>query len=86
MTTTWNISLPSEVKAFVEEQAAREGYPTASEYLQAIILDLQRRRAKGDLDAKLLEGLRSPAVRVTDAVWADLEGRIRERSPELDQA
>lgn len=85
MTTTISVPLSSESKAFVEQEAAKEGYPTASDYLQALILDLQRRRAKHDLETKLLEGLRSPAVRMTDKVWEELDTTVRERSPQLDR-
>jgi Arc/MetJ-type ribon-helix-helix transcriptional regulator len=31
--TTMNISLPDEMKAFVETEMAQEGYASASEYL-----------------------------------------------------
>ena len=34
--TTMNISLPDEMKAFVEAQMATEGYASASEYLRAL--------------------------------------------------
>ncbi len=37
--TTMNISLPDEMKAFVEDQMAHEGYASASEYLRALIRD-----------------------------------------------
>lgn len=37
MTTTLNISLPEEMKAFIESQVAEEGYASVSEYLHAII-------------------------------------------------
>jgi antitoxin ParD1/3/4 len=86
MTTTMNISLPEAMKRFVEEQAAQEGYGTVSEYLRAVIRDLQKRKAKKQaLDAQLLEGLRSPTVRLTDKRWEELERKVRKRSPELDQ-
>ena len=32
--TTMNISLPEEMKAFIEAQMAQEGYASASEYLR----------------------------------------------------
>ncbi len=32
--TTMNISLPEDMKAFVEAQMTQEGYATASEYLR----------------------------------------------------
>jgi antitoxin ParD1/3/4 len=86
MTTTINISLPAALKAFVEEQAAHEGYGTVSEYLRAVIRDLQKRKqAKANLDAKLLEGVRSPTVRMTDKRWAELQRKVKKRSPKLDQ-
>ena len=39
--TTMNISLPEEMKVFVEAQMAQEGYASASEYLRALIRDAQ---------------------------------------------
>ena len=83
--TTLNISLPESLKAFVQEQATQEGYGTVSEYLRAIIRDLQKRKAqKAALDARLLDGVRSPTVRMTKKRWQELEQRIKKRSPELD--
>jgi antitoxin ParD1/3/4 len=86
MTTTISISLPESMKKFVEEQAAQEGYGTVSEYLRAVIRDLQDRKTKKEeLDAQLLEGLRSPTVRMTGKRWDELEQKVKKRSPELDQ-
>ena len=81
--TTMNISLPEEMKAFIDTQLAREGFASASEYLRDLIRDAQRRQAKQELESKLLEGLRSPASAMTEADWAGLRERIFERSPEL---
>jgi antitoxin ParD1/3/4 len=81
--TTMNISLPDEMKAFVETQMAEEGYASASEYLRALIRDAQKRRAKQELEAKLLEGLQSPASEMTEEDWGALRRRIQEKSPEL---
>ena len=41
-----NISLPDPLKEFVEAEAAREGYGSVSEYLHAIIGDVQKRKGK----------------------------------------
>ena len=68
--TTMNISVPDEMKAFVEAQMAQEGYASASEYLRALIRDAQKRQAKQELEAKLLEGLQSPVSEMTDADWS----------------
>jgi antitoxin ParD1/3/4 len=77
-----NISVPEEMKAFVEAQMAREGYASVSEYLRALIRDAQKRRAKQELEAKLVEGLQSPASEMTDAEWSALRARIRKKSPQ----
>lgn len=78
--TTMNISLPDEMKAFVEEQMAREGYASASEYLRSLIREAQRRRAKQALEAKFREALESgPAEPMTREDWKELERRVWER-------
>lgn len=81
--TTMNISLPEEMRTFIEAQMAEEGFASASEYLRFLIREAQRRRARQELDARLLEGLQSPASEMSDADWEGLRRRIYERSPEL---
>ena len=64
--TTMNISVPDDMKAFVEAEMAQEGYASASEYLRTLIRDAQKRRAKRELEAKLREALESgPATPMT---------------------
>jgi antitoxin ParD1/3/4 len=71
--TTMNISVPDEMKAFVEAQMAQEGYASASEYLRALIRDAQKRRAKQALEEKFREALESgPATPMTKEDWAAL--------------
>jgi antitoxin ParD1/3/4 len=82
---TMNVSLPDEMKAFVEAQAAKEGFGTTSEYLRSVIRDAQKRLAKQALEAKLLEGLDGPTVLMTREDWDEirregLERLARERS------
>jgi antitoxin ParD1/3/4 len=76
--TTMNISLPDEMKVFVETKIAQEGYASASEYLRALIRDAQKQQAKQELEAKLLEGLRGPSVRMTRKDWNSIEREARE--------
>ncbi len=59
---TTNISVPDEMKAFVEAQMTQEGYASASEYLRALIREGQKRQARQELEAELLEGLQGPSV------------------------
>jgi antitoxin ParD1/3/4 len=78
--TTMNISLPDEMKAFVEDQMSQEGYASASEYLRALIREAQRRRAKQALEAKFREALESgPATPMTRDDWDELERNVWER-------
>ena len=63
--TTMNISLLEELKAFIEARMADDGFASASQYLRTLIREKQRRRAKRDFEAKLLEGLEGPAVEMT---------------------
>jgi antitoxin ParD1/3/4 len=78
--TTMNISVPDEMKAFVEAEMAQEGYASASEYLRALIRDAQKRRAKRALEAKFREALESgPATPMTGDDWDDLERKVWER-------
>ena len=67
--TTMNISLPDEMKAFIEAQMTAEGYASASEFLRTLIRDEQRRRAKRELELKLLEGLQGPATVLDRKEW-----------------
>ena len=75
---TMNISLPDEMKVFVEAQMAQGGYASASEYLRALIRDAQKRRAKQELEARLLEGLQGPTVKMTRKDWDSIERAARE--------
>ncbi len=78
--TTMNISLPDEMRAFIETQMAEDGFASASEYVRALIRDAQKRRAKQALEAKLLEALEDgPATPMTREDWDGLEKRVWER-------
>jgi len=71
--TTMNISLPEEMKAFIEAQIAQEGYASASEYLRFLIREAQKRQAKQELEVKLREALESgPATPMVQEDWAAL--------------
>ena len=85
--TTMNISVPDDMKAFVEAEMAQEGYASASEYLRTLIRDAWKRRAKRELEAKFREALESgPATPMTRGDWDSIEQEAmdrlaRERSP-----
>jgi antitoxin ParD1/3/4 len=71
--TTMNISLPDEMKAFIEAQMSQEGYASASEYFRTLIREDQRRRARRALEDKFREALESgPATPMTREDWVAL--------------
>jgi antitoxin ParD1/3/4 len=78
---TMNISLPDEMKAFVEDQAAKRGFGTVSEYVRSILREVQERQAARErVDALLIAGLESgPATPFTKADWE----RIRREGTKL---
>jgi antitoxin ParD1/3/4 len=77
---TLGISLPDDMMAYVEAQAAKEGFGTASEYLCSVIRDVQKRHAKRALEAKLREALESGSAEpMTREDWEELERDALER-------
>ncbi|HLJ21094.1 MAG TPA: type II toxin-antitoxin system ParD family antitoxin [Stellaceae bacterium] len=70
-----NISLPDALKSFVDEQVAKRGYGTSSEYVRELIrADQDRQR----LRKLLLDGAASPATVAADAAYfRGLRTRVR---------
>lgn len=56
---TMNISLPDQMKDFVENQVSDGGYSTVSEYFRELVRKDQKQKAQEKLEALLLEGLES---------------------------
>ena len=70
-----NISLPDSLKSFVDEQVAKRGYGTSSEYVRELIRSDQDRQRLRDL---LLDGAASPATADADDVYfTGLRERVR---------
>jgi antitoxin ParD1/3/4 len=57
--STINISLPESMKVYIDEQIAKGGYGTVSEFFRDLIRQDQKRKAKEHLETLLLEGLES---------------------------
>jgi antitoxin ParD1/3/4 len=78
--TSLNISLPESMRAWIDEQIAKGGYGTASEFVRQLIREAQKREAEARLEALLLEGLESgPPTEMTQADWAALKDRVVRR-------
>lgn len=83
---TLNISLPETLKQFVDSQVTEGGYGTVSDYLRALILADEKRKAGSQLETLLLEGLDSAESALTATDWkairAEALERLRGRSKE----
>lgn len=68
-----NISLPDQLKEFVESQVGSGSYSTVSEYVRELIRDDQRRKAQDKLEALLIEGIQSgEPTEMTRKDWDDI--------------
>ena len=78
--TTLNISLPEAMRAFIDEQIAKGGYITASEYIRQLVRAAQKRQAQERLEELLLEGLDSgEPTPMTAQDWDDIRRQALER-------
>jgi antitoxin ParD1/3/4 len=66
--TTMNVSLPDELKIFVDERVSHDGYGSTSEYIRDLI---RRDRERGELRNLVLEGADSGAGVVADTAYFD---------------
>ena len=69
---TMNISLPDQLKDFVDEQIGSGRYSSVSEYVRELIRADEKRKAEERLEALLLEGLQSAETEMTPADWSDI--------------
>lgn len=71
---TMNVSLPAELKDFVDAQVSVGSYGSTSEYVRDLI---RRDHARRQLRDAILEGARSPVGAAADtAYFASLRERI----------
>jgi antitoxin ParD1/3/4 len=63
---TMNISLPADMKDFIDRQVAERGYGTTSEFLRDLV---RREQDRLHLRTLILDGMASPRVAVADAAY-----------------
>jgi antitoxin ParD1/3/4 len=70
---TMNISLPDQLKEFVDEQLGSGRYSSVSEYVRELIRDDEKRKAQERLETLLLEGIESgDATEMTREDWTEI--------------
>ncbi len=68
---TMNISLPKELKSFVDKRVSASSYSTNSEYIRELIRQDQQRDAEKKLASLIAEGLNSkPTAPIDQSYWA----------------
>jgi antitoxin ParD1/3/4 len=70
---TMNISLPDQLKEFVDHQVGSGRYSSVSEYVRDLIREDEKRKAQEKLEAMLMEGVQSGGpTELTSQDWADI--------------
>lgn len=72
---TMNISLPENLKGFIDTQVEQGGYSTSSEYIRELIREDQKRKLEQRLNSLLLEGLESGEPIPVDAAYWEAKKR-----------
>ena len=77
MMSTMNISLPEQLKNFVDEHVAMAGYGTSSEYVRELI---RRDQDRLYLRSLIIEGAKSPVTaEANEQYFSDLGTTINKR-------
>lgn len=77
---TMNISLPDQLKEFVDEQVGSGRYSSVSEYVRDLIRDDERRKAQEKLEALLMEGIQSgEPTEMTRQDWGEIRREALKR-------
>ncbi len=70
---TINISLPDQLKEFVDDQVGSGRFSSVSEYVRDLIRDDEKRKAQEKLEALLMEGIQSSgATEMRREDWDDI--------------
>ncbi|QND47783.1 type II toxin-antitoxin system ParD family antitoxin [Rhizobium lusitanum] len=76
---TVTISLPDNLKAFMEGQIANKGFGNVSEYVRSLLREAQAKENEARLQSLLLEGLASgDGHEVTEEFWTELKAEAAE--------
>ena len=81
--TTLNISIPDQMKDFIDKQVDERGYESPSDYFQELLRQEQKRKAEEKLEQLLEQGLSGGTAEMTEEDWvgirSELDRRIAER-------
>jgi len=77
---TMSISLPDQLKEFVDKQVDSGRYSSVSEYIRDLIRDDEKRKAQDSLESLLMEGVQSgDPTEMTRQDWDDIRREALEQ-------
>ena len=77
--TTIHISLPDQMKEFVDEEMGEGGYRDHSDYFNALLQEQLKRKAERKLDGLLREVLATESSAVDQRDWEYIRGELENR-------
>ncbi|MBI4584321.1 MAG: type II toxin-antitoxin system ParD family antitoxin [Planctomycetes bacterium] len=77
--TTLNVSLPENMRKWIEARVAEGRFSSASEYLRSLVREDQKRTADEQLEKLLLEGLESTSTEMTPEDWKEIRREVGAR-------
>ncbi len=80
MRATMNVSLPNDMKAWVEEQVKVGGYGTTSEFFRELLREARQRQLREEIDRKLLAAIDGgKPVPADEKFWKQLRRDAQKR-------
>jgi antitoxin ParD1/3/4 len=68
-----NISLPEQLKEFIDEQVRSGRYSSVSEYVRDLVRNDEKRKAQDKLESMLMKGIQSgEPTELTRADWQEI--------------
>ena len=75
------VTLPEELRKFVESEAAAGGFDSPGTYVQELLRAVWRHKEKTALEENLIAASEGgPPVQVTPEFWEELKARVRRRA------
>jgi antitoxin ParD1/3/4 len=77
---TVSVTLPESIKQYVEDQVAKGGYGSVSDYMRHLVETDQREQARAALESEVLKGLDSgESTPMTAGDWQQIREEVRSR-------
>jgi hypothetical protein len=77
-----HLTLSSELRLFIEQEAAAHGLASATAYVESLVREAQCGEARDCAEQLVLEGVASGSPIIADeAIWSRLRSELNARSP-----